>query len=183
MTWEEEVLKELRDLKIINRQRLEIAGLEYTLEPLRYITRKLRSGEALPSTATYYQLVAPGATLALTFVNPVGYVWIGIHQTVDLSQEGVFELTGMVDDNIIPSLYIPRLTSHEVSWTVSLPFGNVIKNTTTVTYVNHDIANQWISVVSIGVYLRKDVWERDSRLMDLAAERYMYPGPPPPTPP
>ena len=153
---------------------VEIKSLEFSLDPLRYITRKLRTGEGLASVATYYQLVVafPGA-FALTFTNPEGYVWIGVYQTIDLSQEGVFEFTAMVDDEILPAMYIPRLTSHEISWTVSLPFGNVVKNSTTIAYVNHDAAAQWVSVVSVGMYLRKDVLEEDSRLMDLAAEKYV----------
>lgn len=178
----EEAVKELKELNSTNKKLLEIAGLQYALDPLGYITRKVRSGEALPSTASYYRLLAPAEIFAITFINPAGYVWIGIHQGVDLSQEGVFEFTAMVDDEIIPVLYIPRLTSHEISWTVTLPFGNIIKNITTITYVNHDVANQWVSVVSIGAYLRKDVWERDSRLMDLAAEKYIQ-LPSPPRPP
>ena len=153
---------------------VEIQSLEFSLDPLSYITRKLRTGEGLPSVASYYQLVVafPG-TFTLTFTNPEGYVWIGVHQTVDLSQEGVFELTAMVDDEILPALYIPRLTSHELSWTMTLPFANIIKRSTTITYVNHDAAAQWISVVSTGIYLRSDVWEKDSKLLDLAAEKYM----------
>ena len=153
---------------------VEIKSLEFGLDPLSYITRKLRTGEALPSIASYYSLVVafPGA-LVLTFTNPEGYVWIGVHQAVDLSQEGVFELTAMVDDGILPVMYIPRLTSHELSWTVTLPFANIVKHSTTISYVNHDAAAQWISVVSTGIYLRSDVWEKDSKLMDLAAEKYI----------
>jgi len=164
----------LRKLNATTEKLLEIKSLEFGLDPLGYITRKLRTGEGLPSVASYYQLIAPfPGTFALTFTNPEGYVWIGIHQTVDLSQQGVFEFIAMVDDGILPALYIPRLTSLEISWTVTLPFGNIIKNSTTITYVNHDAAAQWISVLSVGLYLRKDVWERDSRLMDLAAEKYV----------
>ena len=177
---DEEVVQQRKELNTTNKKLLEIAGLQYALDPLRYITTKLRTGEALPSTASYYQLIAPfPGAFAITFTNPEGYVWIGIRQSVDLSQQGVFEFTAMVDDGILPALYIPRLTSHELSWTVTLPFGNVIKDSTTITYVNHDIANQWVSVVSVGVYLRKDVWEKDSKLMDLTAEKYVYPAPPP----
>ncbi|GAI50073.1 unnamed protein product, partial [marine sediment metagenome] len=40
----------------------------------------------------------------------------------------------------------------------------------------------WIIGGWIGVYLRKEVWERDSKLMDEAAEEYIHPAPPPPRP-
>ncbi len=169
----------LRDLNATTRKQLEISGLDFALEPSRYITRKLRTGEAVPSTAAYYQLVAPAATFAITTVNPVGSVWIGIHQSIHVSQNGVFEFTVMMDDNIFPSLHIPRLISYEIEWNRVLPFINIVKDSTTITYENHDIANQWISITSIGIYLRKDIWERDIKLMDEAAERYMHLAPPP----
>jgi len=176
----EEAVLLLKELKAVADKQLEIAGLEFALEPLRYINRKLRTGEALPYTGAYYQLIAPGATFAFTFTNPSGYVWIAIFQSIEVSQNGVFEFTGWVDDAITPTLYIPRLVSHTINWSEALPFGFVIKETGLITYVNHDVAPQWISVTSMGINLRKDVWERDSKLMDEAAERYIYPVPAPP---
>ncbi|GAI74028.1 unnamed protein product, partial [marine sediment metagenome] len=101
----EEMVLQLKDIKATALKQLEISGLDFALEPSRYITRKLRTGEATPSTAGYYQLVAPGATFIITTVNPVGSVWIGIHQSVHVSQNGVFELTIMMDDNLFPSLH------------------------------------------------------------------------------
>ncbi len=179
----EEMVILLKELKAVANKQLEVAGLEFALDPLRYINRKLRTGEALPYTGAYYQLIAPGATFAFTFTNPSGYVWIAIFQRIEVSQNGVFEFAGYLDDAITPTLYIQRLVSHTINWSEALPFGFVIKETTTMTYVNHDIAPQWLSVTSMGIFLRKDVWERDSKLMDEAAERYIYPAPPPPSPP
>ena len=178
----EEIAQQLKELNITALKQLEISGLQFTLEPFRYITRKLRAGEAIPDTVSYYQLIAPGATFTVTFANPAGYVWIGIYQSVEVSQNGVFEFAGFVDDAILPMLRIPRMASYIINWSVTIPFGHVIKETTTIIYTNHDIANQWISVGSMGIYLRKDIWEKDSKLMDLAAERYIYPVPPPPLP-
>ncbi|MBA7630768.1 hypothetical protein ES703_38293 [subsurface metagenome] len=176
----EDVVAQLKELNATAKKQLEITGLEFGLEPTRYITRKLRTGEAIPAMGSYYQQIAPfpGAFL-FTFTNPSGYVWIAIFQSIEVSQNGVIEFTGMLDDAIIPTLYIPRLVSHTINWSEALPFGFVIKETGLITYVNHDAAAQWVSVASMGVYLRKDVWERDSKHMDEAAVRYMYPAPPP----
>lgn len=185
--WEEAVilLRELnataKELNATAKKQLEIQGLEFALEPLRYITRKHRTGDALISQAAYYQLIAPAATFVITFTNPEGYVWVGMYQDIAMSQTGVLEFTAMVDDQLLPYLYLPRLTPHVLNWNLTLPFSNIIKDTTTITYVNHDVIAQWIAVVSIGIFLRKDVWERDSRLMDQAAEKYIQP--PPPAPP
>jgi len=178
----EEVIKELKKLNDTNKKLLEIQGLQFALEPFRYITRKLRSGEALPNTLSYYQIIAPAGVFTVTFANPAGYVWIGIFQSIEVSQNGVFEFTGYVDDEILPKSYVPRMVSHVINWSETIPFGHVIKETTTLTFINHDIANQWLEADSMGIFLRKDVWERDVRLMDLAAERYMYPEPPPSPP-
>lgn len=174
----EEVVQQLKELNNTQRKILELEGLEFALEPLRYIARKLRTGEALPSTASYYQLIAPAATFAITFTNPAGYVWIGIFQGIAVSQNGIFEFTAMVDDGLLPVMYIPRVTPYVINWNLALPFVHIIKDTTTIIYVNHDIANQWVSVISVGTYLRKEVWERDSKLMDEAAEKYIHPAPP-----
>lgn len=176
----EETVLLLKELNLTAKKQLEIKGLEFALEPLRYITRKLRTGEALPVTDAYYQPLAPAEIWSITFVNPAGYVWIAIAQSIDVSQNGVLEFTAMVDDRIIPVMYVPRLTSHDIIWTQMIPFGHIIKESTLITYVNHDIANQWVSVVSMGIYLRKDVWEKDSALMDEAAEKYVHPHPLPP---
>jgi len=176
----EEEIRLLTELNDTAKKQLEISGLEFTLDPLRYITTKLRTGEAVYSAATYYQLIAAGVTWAITFVNPVGYVWIGLHQGIDTSQSGIFEFTAMVDDRLLPALYIPRLTPIDVNWSQALPFGNIVKTETTITYINHDIVAQWVSVLSVGIFLRKDVWEKDSKLMDEAAEKYIHPAPPPP---
>jgi len=173
----EEIALQLKELKAVAEKQLEVAGLEFALDPFRYIARKLRTGEAIPNTLSWYQLIAPGATFALTFNNPAGYTWIGIAQSVEVSQNGVFEFTGWLDDEILPASYIPRMVSHIINWSVTIPFGHVIKETTTMTFTNHDIANQWVQADSMGIFLRKDVWERDSKLMDEAAERYLHPLP------
>lgn len=178
----EEIALQLKELNATTRQLLEVSGLQFALEPLRYIARKLRTGEAIPRVTSTYQVVAPGATFALTIANPAGYVWIGIYQSVEVSQNGVFEFTGYVDDEIIPKTYIPRGVSHIINWSETIPFGHVIRDRTTLIVTNHDIANQWVVTANMAIYLRKDVWERDIKLMDRAAEKYMYPAPPP-TPP
>ena len=175
MTWEEDLIQELRELQTINRQHLEILGLEFAFDPLRYIARKLRTGEAEWLGGRFYQLVAAGATFTITLTNPTGYVWIPIFQSVDVSQNAVFELAAWVDDLLFPPLHLPRLSSFEFKWTETLPFGFIVKETATYICINHDIAAQWISTLTLGINLRKDVWERDSRLMDEAAERYVQP--------
>lgn len=179
----EEIALQLKELNTTTRQLLEIQGLQFGLEPFRYISRKLRSGEALPNVLSYYQLIAPAGVFSVTFTNPAGYVWIGIYQSIEVSQNGVIEFTGFVDDEILPKSYVPRMTSHIINWSVTIPFGHVIKETTTLTFINHDIANQWLVSHSMGIFLRKDVWERDIKLMDQAAEKYMYLAPPTPLPP
>lgn len=175
----EEAVKELKELNASTKKLLEIQGLQFGLEPFRYITRKLRSGEAEPNVLSYYQLIAPAGVFTVTYINPTGYIWIGIFQSIEVSQNGVFEFTGFVDDALFPASYVPRMVSHVINWSVTIPFGHVIKETTTLTFVNHDIAPQWLSVDSMGVYLRKDVWERDIGHMDEAAEKYMFLEPPP----
>ncbi|MBA7684961.1 hypothetical protein ES703_93374 [subsurface metagenome] len=175
----EEIALQLKELNATTRKLLEVQGLQFALEPFRYITRKLRAGEAIPEVVSYYQLIAPAATFTLVATNPPGYVWIGIFQSIEVSQNGVFEFTGLMDDEIIPMSYVPRMVSHTINWSETIPFGHVIKENSTLIFTNHDIANQWIVTESMGVFLRKDIWERDSRLMDLAAEKFMYPVPPP----
>lgn len=184
MTELEDVVQQLKELNITAKRQLEISGLDFALEPFRYIARKLRTGEAIPNVLSYYQLIAPfPGAFTVTFANPTGYVWIGIFQSIEVSQNAVFEFTGFVDDEILPKSYVPRMVSHVINWSGTIPFGHVIKETTTLTFVNHDIAPQWISVDSMGIFLRKDVWERDSALMDVIAEKYMAAPPIPPPPP
>ncbi len=178
---EESVLL-LRDISVTAKKLVEISGLEFALEPLRYMTRKDRTGEATPHAEEYYQEIDPGDTFSLTFTNPPGFVWIPIIQTIAVSQNGAIEFYGWLDDAIIPALHFTRLVSLEMRWSESIPFGFIMKESGMVTYINHDIAVQWVSVLSQGIYLRKEVWERDSRLMDEAAEKYIVPLPPlPPT--
>ncbi|MBA7680440.1 hypothetical protein ES703_88756 [subsurface metagenome] len=169
------IAEKLDELNNNIKKLLEIEGLAYATEPLRYIARKLRSGEAIADKGMYYQLIAGGDTFALTSRNPEGYVWIGIMEGMRVSQNGVFEFTRMVDDELLPWLYIPRAAEFDFNWSQVLPFGFVIREVATVIFTNHDGANQWVIGGYIGAYLRKDVWERDSRAMDLAAEKYAHP--------
>ena len=171
----DDVFNQLKELNDTSKKQLEIAGLGFALEPLRYIARKLRTGEAKQATSAYYQAVVAGGTFALTLGNSPGYVFLPVVQSIEVSQNAVFEFTAFLDDAIIPSLYIPRLVTNEIHWTQVLPFGFIMKETGLVTFVNHDIATQWVSVVSFGVQLRKEVWERESKLMDVIAERYVHP--------
>lgn len=166
----EQLLTEIRDTM---KKLLEVTGLEFALEPTRYITRKLRSGEAYSDKGVYYQLLAPGATFTIAASNPTGYVWIGLKETARVSQEGVIEFTRMVDDAFFPWMYVPRLSNYDFSWAQTLPFGLVVRETLIVSYTNHDAAEQWFAGGWIGAYLRKDVWERDSKYMDLVAEKYI----------
>ncbi len=179
----EEAVKELKELNATNRRLLEIQGLQFALEPTRYIARKLRSGEAISQVGLWYQLVGAGATAIIQRRNPEGYVAVMIFEGMRVSQNGVFEFTRIVDDAIIPEVYMPRAVEFEFNWSETIPFALVVRDMTTISIVNHDAAEQWMVGGFILVLLRKDVWERDSKLMDRAAERYMYPAPPPPMPP
>ncbi|MBA7696070.1 hypothetical protein ES703_104712 [subsurface metagenome] len=175
----EEIALQLKELNATTKKQLEVQGLQFALEPARYIARKLRSGEATAAIGFWYQLVGAGATFTIQNVNPEGYVMLLISEGMRVSQNGVFEFTRYVDDGILPQIYIPRSVDFDFSWAETLPFSFVIRNMTTHICTNHDVAAQWITGAFIAVYLRKDVWERDSKLMDLAAERYMYLAPPP----
>lgn len=165
-----QLLAEIRDT--MNKM-LEVSGLEFALDPTRYIARKLRSGEAISDKGSYYQLIAGGGTFTLVATNPAGYVWIGLWETARVSQEGVIEFTRYVDDELLPWLYVPRLGTFEFNWSATIPFGLVARENLTLSYTNHDAAPQWIVGGWIGAYLRKDVWERDSKYMDLVAEKYI----------
>jgi len=163
-----EISNTLKDLRTLS-------GLDFAFEPSRYIVRKLRSGEALADKASYYQLIAAGATFTATFSNPEGYVWLGIREAIKTSQNGVIEFTRFLDDDILPWIYIPRLTGIDFNWLLTLPFALVNRETCTVIYTNHDAAEQWVAADWIGIYLRKDVWEKDSKYMDSVAEKYSHP--------
>ena len=171
----------VRDIGLLTQIRdtlnklLDASGMEFALDPSRYIARKLRSGEAFSDKGAYYQLIAPGGTFGNVSVNPEGYVWVGLWETARVSQEGVIEFTRMVDDELLPWMYIPRLVNFEFSWSSTLPFGLVVKEVISFIYTNHDVAAQWVFGGWVGAYLRKDVWERDSKYMDLEAERYTHP--------
>jgi len=153
----------------------EVDGIDFAFDPLRYIVWKLRSGEAYADRGSIYQLVAGGATFTVTQVMPEGYVWIGIRESVVVSQNGVFEFTRMVDSESMPWMYVPRVASGEFNWAETLPFGLVIKNAQVAIYTNHDAANQWVIAPFYGIFLREDVWEADSRVMDLVATKYSTP--------
>lgn len=179
----EEAVQQLKELNATNKKLLEIQGLQFALEPTRYIARKLRSGEAISQVGFWYQLVGGGATAIIQRTNPAGYVAIIIFEGMRVSQNGVLELIRMVDDQIIPEVNIPRAVDFDFNWSETIPFALVVRDVTTISITNHDAADQWMMGGFILVLLRKDVWERDSKLMDMAAERYMYPAPPPPMPP
>lgn len=180
---DDEVVEQLKELNATTRKLLEVQGLEFALEPRRYIARKLRSGEGIADVGFYYQEIAPGATFTVSFTNPAGYVWVGIMERLMVSQNGVFELTRYLDDAILPWVYIARVPTLEISWSEVLPFGFVKKEVATISYTNHDAVAQWIIGSYLGIFLRKDIWERDSKLMDMAAERYIHPSPEPMPPP
>ncbi len=179
----EEAVQELKELNRTNKRLLEIQGLQFALDPTRYIARKLRSGEAIATVGAWYQLVAAGDTFTIQQTNPEGYVAIMISEDLRVSQNGVFELTRYVDDGILPQIYIPRATDFFFSWAENLPFSFVGKDMATLICTNHDVADQWLIGMFLLVYLRKDVWEKDSKLMDEAAEKYMHPAVPPPRAP
>lgn len=153
----------------------EINGLDFAFDPMRYVAWKLRSGEAYADRGSYYQLLAPAESFIGTFIMPDGYVWVGIREGVTVSQNGVIELIRTIDGAALPWMYVPRLVTGEFNWAETLPFGFVIRQVSVVTYTNHDIANQWLVGGYFGIYLRKDVWERDSKVMDLAAAKYSHP--------
>ena len=166
---------ELKDLNRTMKDIREIAGSDFAFDPLRYVTWKLRSGEAIEDKGGYYLLIAGGATTILTMANIEGYVWIGIREKSGVSQNGVFELTRQIDEAALPWIYIQRLVEEEVDWFETMPFGLVVRETVTVTLTNHDLADQWFTGSFYGIYLRKDVWEKDSKMMDLLAVKYSHP--------
>lgn len=166
---------QLEALNTTMKSLLEITGLDFAFDPMRYVAWKLRSGEAYADRGSYYQLLGPGATFTGTFIMPEGYVWVGIREGVTVSQNGVIELTRTVDGAALPWMYVPRLVTGEFNWAETLPFGFVIRQVSVVTYTNHDLVNQWLVGGYFGIYLRKDVWERDSKVMDLAAAKYTQP--------
>jgi len=167
--------QQITDLNGTLKDIREINGLDFAFDPMRYITWKLRSGEALPNIFSYYQLIGPAGTFSVTYTNPEGYVWIGIFQSITVSQSGVIQFIGFVDDELFPKSFVPRLVSHSINWSITIPFGHVIKEITNLAFTNFDIADQWIAVDTMGIYLRSDVWERDSKLMDMAATKYTTP--------
>lgn len=160
--------KTMRDIR-------EISGSDFAFDPLRYVTWKLRSGEAIEDKGSYYLLVGGGATVIFTMTNPEGYVWIGIRESSAVSQNGVFELTRDIDGGALPWIYIARLAEETIDWFETIPFGLVIRETVTVTLTNNDPADQWFIGTFYGIYLRKDVWEKDSKLIDLLAAKYSHP--------
>ncbi|MBA7688638.1 hypothetical protein ES703_97124 [subsurface metagenome] len=181
----EEAVQQLKELNATQKKILEIAGLEFALEPTRYIGRKLRSGEAIAAIGFWYQEIGAGATVTIQSIYPEGYVVIAMQEAMRFSQSGVFEFYRYVDDALIPQVHIARTYDFDFTWAETLPFSYVIKNSTTHIITNHDVADQWLIGAYIAVQLRKDVWQQDSRLMDLAAERYIYlaAAPPPMAPP
>jgi len=153
----------------------EINGIDFAFDPMRYIVWKLRSGEAYPDRGSYYQLLAPGATFTGTFIMPETYVWIGIREGVTVSQNAAFSMIRTVDGDALPWMVVPAVVNGEMNWAETLPFGLVIREVSVVTYTNNDLANQWLVGGFYGIYLRKDVWEADSRVMDLVARKYSTP--------
>ena len=128
----EEVVQQLKELNATNRRLLEVQGLQFALEPTRYVARKLRSGEAIAQVGFWYQLVGAGATATIQRTNPEGYVAIMIFEGMRVSQNGVFEFTRMVDDQIIPEVNIPRAVDFDFSWSEAIPFALVVKDMTTI---------------------------------------------------
>ncbi len=153
----------------------EINGLDFAFDPMRYIVWKLRSGEGYAVRVSYFQVVAPAATFTFTTAMAEGYVFIGIRAGIEVSQNGVFGMIQTVDGGALPWLVIPRLATGEFNWAETLPFGFVVKNSSVIAYTNNDAANQWLIGAFYGIFLRNDVWERDSKLMDRAAQKYSSP--------
>lgn len=167
--------QQITDLNETLKAIREINGVDFAFDPMRYIAWKLRSGEAYPDRGSYYQLLGPAGVFIANFIMPEGYVWIGIWEGVVVSQNGVFESNRMVDGAVLPWMWVPRVASGEFHWAQSHPFGFVIKNISVVTITNHDAFNQWFIGGYFGMYLRADVWERDSKIIDQVAEKYSTP--------
>ena len=161
----------LADIKASMQLLVQIQALGYILDPFRYITQKVRSGEAQPMRGSYYQMIAPGATFTNVVTMPQDYVWIGQHEVMHTSQNGVIEITILVDDLPQPWIYVPRAWDIEYHWSVQSPYDRLIKNQATTIFTNHDALQQWIIGGFLGVLIRKDVWDRDSALMDNAARK------------
>ena len=153
---------------------VEIQGLSFALDPLRYIGRKMRSGEGFRDMGSTYIPIGAGATITLMMSNIEGYVWLGLYEGLRFSQTAVIEYTRLIDGTALPWIYVPRGFDMEINWSETMPFGIVCKETYGAIYTNHDAFAQWIMNAWYGAYIRKDVWEKDSRLMDMAAEEYVH---------
>jgi len=154
---------------------VEISGLTFALDPLRYIARKLRSGEAFRDIGQGYFPIGPApATITIQMTNPEGYVWLGLREGLRFSQQAVIEYTRLIDGTPLPWVYVPRAVDLDIDWSETMPFGVIIKETYGAIYTNHDPFAQWIINGWYGAYIRKEVWEHDSRLMDIAAESYLH---------
>jgi len=171
----EDFLEKIKALNATAKGTREVAGLDFTFDPMRYAAWKLRSGEAIPTRGGFYQPFAPGAVWVYTALIPEGYVQIMFRQRVTVSQNGVIEMMVYIDTPTLPWTHIPRLYSEEFHWAKTLPLGLVVKDYSVITYGNHDAAPQWLSSEYTGMFLRRDVWEKDARLMDLAATKYSTP--------
>jgi len=71
----EDVVAQLKGLNSAIKKLLEISGLDFALEPTRYMTRKVRTGEATPHSETYYQEIAPAVILLIQWIKPPYLTW------------------------------------------------------------------------------------------------------------
>ena len=150
----------------------EISMLNFVLDQRKYLTQKIRTGEAILDIGSYYMVVAGGGTFAISIANPDGWIWIAHQENVRLSQAAVFSLQQFRDDMLTPFITVPRACDGDFNWTAVVPYSAIIKDVASVSYTNNDIVPHWLVAGWMGTYLRKDVWERDFKAMDAAAQKY-----------
>jgi len=166
----------VRSLQEIAAEMREIARVRLAFDPMRYLTRKTRAGEAWFDRGSYYFPVGPGAGFALRAIMYPGYVWVAVRQRVVVSQAGVIGMQVDVDNGALPFLVVPRLFSEETfNWAETLPFALVVKQTSLISFLNFDAVAQWIVTEWYGCWVAADVWQKDVVAMERAAGKYSIP--------
>lgn len=162
----------LQDLLAQVEHQHELDRLKLMLDQRSYFTQKMLRGEAITDKGAYYQAIAGGATWGFAIQNPTDLIWIAHMEGMRVSQQGVFTLQIFKDNLTIPYLTIPRVCDFDFDWIDKLPYDNWVQNVSAVSWTNNDANLQWVAAAWIGTYIRKEVWERDMRVMKNTAEKY-----------
>lgn len=165
MTKEDDILATLQKL-------LTVTEAEYNFNQTRYLTIKLRAGEATAFFTSYSLALAPGASTTLVFNCPSGYVRLDQWTGMRVSQDRAVELTIFQDDQILPWIHIPLLSDFDFDYTRLAPYERVVKDHSTLTYTNHDALAQWVTAGIVAIFVRKDVWEKDLAAMNQVAQAF-----------